>query len=208
MQKRGWFISIEGVDGAGKTTLIEQLLKHLRAEYPVVSIREPGGTVVSEKIRELLLDVRSEGMRAKTEALLYGAARSQVTEEIIAPALAEGKVVIADRFADSTIAYQGYGRGLDIDFLKGLNRLCTAGNNPDLTILLDIDPEEGQKRRTGHKPDRLEKEGLEFQQRVRRGYLELQAEEPSRIKLIDANLSQGEILSRALQIIKNRLLMG
>ncbi len=201
MQARGWFISIEGIDGAGKTTLKDGLLAYLQDKYDVVSIREPGGTVVSEKIRDMLLDVRNDGILARTEALLYAAARSQVVEEIISPALDSGKIVIADRYMDSTIAYQGYGRGLDVVFLHSLNELCTRGIKPDLTLLLDIDPAEALSRRIRNKPDRLEKEGIEFQSRVREGYLRLQQENPARIKLLPGSLPISDLYQAAIQYV-------
>jgi len=205
MQKRGAFISLEGIDGSGKTTLKENLLALIARKHQVIGIREPGGTVISEKIRDMLLDVRNDGIIGKTEALLYAAARSQLVEEIICPALIQGKIIIADRYMDSTIAYQGYGRGLDIAFLEDLNRLCTGGLKPDLTLLLDIDPEAGQSRRNQDIPDRLEKEGLEFQARIRAGYLKLGAEEPQRIKLLDASQTAEELLLKAMKMIEDLL---
>jgi dTMP kinase len=149
----------------------------------------------------MLLDVRNDGIIGKTEALLYAAARSQLVEEVIRPALTQGKIIIADRYLDSTIAYQGYGRGLDLAFLQDLNRICTGGLNPDLTLLLDIDPREGQKRRQKGIPDRLEKEGLEFQTRIRDGYLELWGKEPDRIKRLDARLNPSELAAEAMGLI-------
>jgi len=201
MQTRGVFISLEGIDGSGKTTLKDNLLTLLAGKHHVMGIREPGGTVISEKIRDMLLDVGNDGIIGKTEALLYAAARSQVVEEVIRPALARGKIIIADRYMDSTIAYQGYGRGLDIEFLQDLNRLCTGGLKPDLTLLLDIDPLEGQNRRRRDLPDRLEKEGLDFQARIRAGYLHLWEQEPLRIKKLDASLTTDEITQEARKII-------
>ncbi len=199
MKARGRFISLEGIDGCGKTTLREQLYDCLKDKYEILVLREPGGTEVSEKIRDMLLDVRNVGIMPRTEAFLYAASRSQLVEEMIMPALQEGKIVIADRFMDSTIAYQGYGRGLDIQFLRELNKLCTGGLKPDLTLLLDIDPEEGQRRRNQDVPDRLEKEGLAFQSRVRDGYLALQRAEPDRIKLLDGGNSIIALRGQALQ---------
>jgi len=199
LKARGKFISLEGIDGCGKTTLREQLHDYLKDKFEILILREPGGTEVSEKIRDMLLDVRNVGIKSRTEAFLYAASRSQLVEEMILPALQEGKMVIADRFMDSTIAYQGYGRGLDIEFLMKLNELCTGGLKPDLTLLLDIDPEEGQRRRNKDVPDRLEKEGLEFQSRVRIGYLALQRAEPDRIKLLNGGDSIIELRGQALQ---------
>jgi len=205
MQTRGLFISLEGIDGCGKTTLKENLLVRLGEKYPVIGIREPGGTPVSEKIRDMLLDVRNDGIIGKTEALLYAAARSQLVEEVIRPALTQGKIIIADRYMDSTIAYQGYGRGLELAFLQDLNRICTGGLKPDLTLLLDLDPREGQKRRQKGIPDRLEKEGLEFQTRIREGYLELWSQEPHRIKRLDATHAPLKLAEEALGLIQARL---
>lgn len=201
MKTSGRFISLEGIDGCGKTTLRDQLSDYLKEKYEVLVLREPGGTEVSEKIRDMLLDVRNVGIRPRTEAFLYATARSQLVEEMILPALQEGKIVIADRFMDSTIAYQGYGRGIDIEFLKVLNLLCTGGLKPDLTLLLDIEPEEGQKRRNKQTPDRLEKEGLEFQSRVRAGYLTIQSDEPDRIKVLNGGASIIEVREQALSYL-------
>lgn len=199
--KKGIFISLEGIDGAGKTSLAKGMIPLLEKNYDIVNIREPGGTLISEKIRDLLLDVRNSGMVSRTEAFLYASARSQVVEEVIRPALAEGKLVLADRFLDSTIAYQGYGRGIDLTFLQQLNELCTGGLKPDLTLLLDIDPKIGCRRRAGETPDRLEKEGLDFQARVRKGYLDLWEKEPQRIKCIDGNASLDEVIHQSMDYI-------
>ncbi|NLB18739.1 MAG: dTMP kinase, partial [Syntrophomonadaceae bacterium] len=166
MQARGIFISLEGIDGSGKRTLQEYLLAQLSLKHNVIGIREPGGTVISEKIRDMLLDVRNNGIMGRTEALLYAAARSQLVEEIIRPALERGEIIIADRYMDSTVAYQGYGRGLDLEFLTDLNRICTGGVYPDLTLLLDIEPEQAPQRRGQEVADRLEQEGAKFQARV------------------------------------------
>jgi dTMP kinase len=205
MRTRGVFISLEGIDGCGKTTLKDNLLAILSRHQQVLGIREPGGTVISEKIRDMLLDVRNDGIIGKAEALLYAAARSQLVEEVIRPALARGQIIIADRYLDSTIAYQGYGRGLELDFLEDLNRLCTGGLKPDVTLLLDIDPGEAQHRRQKETPDRLEREGLDFQTRIRDGYLELWSKEPERIKRLDAKHSPAELVGEAMRIIQSLL---
>jgi len=194
MESRGIFISLEGIDGSGKTTLKEHLVTTMSSNYEIIGIREPGGTSISEKIRDILLDIRNKGIMDKTEALLYAAARSQLVEEVIRPSLDQGKIIIADRFMDSTIAYQGYGRGIDLQFLEDLNRLCTGGLKPDITFLLDINPEEGQRRRRNDIPDRLEKEGIEFQNRIRDGYLKLWEKEPSRIKKLDGTHTIQELV--------------
>ena len=182
-------------------------MKEMGQTHPVVGIREPGGTIVSEKIRDMLLDARNSGIMGRTEALLYAAARSQVVEEVVRPALGRGKIVIADRFMDSTVAYQGYGRGLDLQLLIDLNRICTGGLYPDLTLYLDIDPLKAYRRRLHEQPDRLEQEGLEFQVRVRAGYLKLAATEP-RIHQLDASQNQQQLLDEALRLIYAGLEIG
>lgn len=194
----GVFISIEGIDGSGKSSIKEGILSFLESYQPV-SVREPGGTVISEKIRELLLDFKNSSITPRTEAFLYASSRSQLVDEVIRPALRAGKIVVADRYTDSTLAYQGYGRGLDLEFLEMLNRLCTGGLRPDLTLLLDVEPEIGLKRRQGKEFDRLEKEGILFQKKVRAGYLELARKEPERIKVIDAARPFEEVLHEALE---------
>jgi dTMP kinase len=206
MIQAGRFISLEGVDGSGKTTLLKCLQNYLQTSgYGVMTLREPGGTKISEKIRDILLDVKNEGILPGTEALLYAAARSQVVEELIRPALGRGQIVLADRYLDSTIAYQGYGRGLSIAYLTQLNELCTGGLMPHLTLLLDIDPLQAAQRRERALPDRLEKEGIKFQQKVRQGYLELARQAPERIKIIKAGSSLTEVEAQARQLMKEIL---
>jgi dTMP kinase len=186
MHGSGVFISLEGIDGCGKSSIISYLNSCLPAAE-VVNIREPGGTIISESIRNMLLnDERSQDMAAETEALLYAAARSQVVKQVIKPALSQGKLVLADRFIDSTIAYQGFGRSLSIPFLKDMNDFCTGGLRPDLTILLDLEPEQSYGYKKAGVPDRIEREGLAFQRKVREGYLQLAADEPNRIVTVDA----------------------
>ena len=201
---KGIFISLEGVDGSGKTSLKKELLCRLDAFHPL-GLREPGGTPISEKIRNLLLDTANEDMQARTEAFLYAAARCQLVETVIRPALQEGKMIIADRYIDSTLAYQGYGRGLPLDFLQQLNQLSTGGLKPDLTLLLDVDPAEGARRRAKDTPDRLEKAGLLFQERVRQGYLQIAREEPQRIRILDAHKPPGTAVGDALREIQQLL---
>lgn len=203
MTDKGLLISLEGIDGSGKTSLMACIRDYLqKCGYEVLTIREPGGTVISEKIRTMLLDVKNAGILPGTEALLYAAARSQVVEEIIRPALARGQMVLADRYLDSTIAYQGYGRGLALDYLTQLNHLCTGGLLPHLTLLLDIDPAEGARRRKKDIPDRLEKEGLEFQEKVRQGYMELSRQQPARIKVINAGMALNDVMAQAMVCLK------
>ncbi len=201
MERTGLFISLEGIDGCGKTSVLGGL-QHYFSNIPIISVREPGGTTVSEKIRQILLDEKNRRITARTEAFLYAAARNQLVEELIRPALLQGKLVLADRYLDSTIAYQGYGRGLDPVFLTTLNQLCTGGLKPHLTLLLDIKPSEGQRRKKEDIPDRLEKEGIAFQTRVREGYLKIAQEEPERIKLLDAGKDFKKVLREAVNLIE------
>lgn len=185
MYHKGFFISLEGIDGCGKSSVIAYLNTRLDMQK-VVSIREPGGTKISEHIRQLLLNEQNHDMALETEALLYAAARSQVVKQVIKPALARGQMVLADRFIDSTMAYQGYGRGLDLQYLKNLNDFCTGGLKPDLTILLDLEPEQSYGYKKGRAADRIESEGIGFQRLVRNGYLQMAKAEPDRIIIIDA----------------------
>lgn len=204
MNRKGCFITLEGIDASGKSTLAAALKEYMTGlNWPLVSLREPGGTKISEKIRQLLLDTANAGMKPWTEAVLYGAARRQLVEECIKPALIRGSIVLADRYTDSTLAYQGYGRGLEIEKLQELNDICTGGIRPDLTMLLDIEPALAGERQAGQQADRLEKEGFEFQEKVRRGYLELARQHPERIRVIDASRSPKEVMATALQLIKD-----
>ena len=163
--------------------------------HQVVYLREPGGTAISEAIREILLDNRYSEMHARTELFLYAAARAQIVEEIIRPALHANEIVICDRFADSTTAYQGFGRGLDLEMILSLNRFATGNLVPQITILLDIPPELANERRRAArlKKDRLENEKRAFYERVREGYLELAKREPQRFLVMDGRLNEDEI---------------
>ncbi len=209
MYHKGLFISFEGIDGCGKSSIIAYLNTRLNTEH-IVNIREPGGTVISEDIRYMLLNEKNKDMALETEALLYAAARSQVVKQIIKPALTQGKVVLADRYIDSTMAYQGYGRGLDLQYLKVLNDFCTGGLKPDLTMLLDLEPEQSYGYKKGLAPDRIESEGLGFQRLVRDGYLQLAAAEPDRIVKIDAAQDFSLVTSLVMQHIQRvvRPLLG
>ncbi|HMA62374.1 MAG TPA: dTMP kinase [bacterium] len=166
-------ITFEGIDACGKTTQIEILTKKLEGEHDYVVVREPGGTPIGEKIRQILLDNENISMEGKTELLLYSASRYQLTKQKLIPELEKGKIVICDRFYDSTTAYQGYGRGLDIDFIKSLNKFATDDLVPDLTFFLDISLEERRRRIQGVALDRLENEEHQFHRNVRKGFLEL-----------------------------------
>ena len=187
---KGIFITFEGIDGCGKSTQLGLLKEDfLKEGIEFIEVREPGGTPVGEKIRTILLDKKNDSMTRMAELLLFEAARAQITEEVIIPALASGKNVICDRFYDSTSAYQGYANKMGRDLTDFLNLKATAGVSPDLTVLLDIDPETAFKRRAlrdAGEEDRIEMQGLSYQQMVREGYLEL-AKEQDRIKIIDAS---------------------
>ncbi|MBO4474076.1 MAG: dTMP kinase [Clostridiales bacterium] len=186
--ERGLFVTFEGIDGCGKTTQIEMLSSDLEKEnIPFVLIREPGGTDIGEKIRTILLDKANSRMNARTELLLYEAARAQIVEERIKPELSSGKVVICDRFFDSTVAYQGIARDLGLQAVDYLNHWSTAGLAPDITFLLDLDEETAYRRRHGRsdEEDRLEAEGLAFMKKVREGYL-LSSRDQPRIRVISA----------------------
>lgn len=187
---RGFFISVEGSDGSGKSTQIKKIEAYLKSKsQDVLLTREPGGTVISEKIRELLLDPSHSEMKAKTEMLLYAAARAQHLEEFILPSLQAGKHVLTDRFTDSSIAYQGFGRGLG-EIVAEINRIATGGISPDITFFLELSPETGiarKKSEENHEMDRLEQEKQEFHQRVYNGYKTLCDMEGQRICLVDAS---------------------
>ncbi|TAL25098.1 MAG: dTMP kinase, partial [Nitrospirae bacterium] len=187
--KKGIFISLEGIEGTGKSTQAKLLSKHLsKKRYKPVLTQEPGGTLISNRIRKVLLSTKHDKMDYMAELLLYNAARIQHIKEKIVPSLNIGKVVITDRFSDSTIAYQGYGRGISLKLIDALDRIATGGMRPDLTILLDLDVETGLMRnRHINKVDRLELEDVEFHKKVREGFLELAAMEPERIKLVKAS---------------------
>ena len=189
MSRRGLFITFEGVEGAGKSTQIRRLAASLeKEEVSVLVTREPGGTPISERIREVLLEREHHKMVSTTELLLYAAARSQHVAQCIAPALAEGQIVISDRFGDAMVAYQGHGRGLDLELIHHLNRVATGGLVPDLTIVLDVPVKVGRERtrRRRRALDRLELEDFEFHQRVREGYLTIAKEEPHRVRVIQS----------------------
>ncbi|MBV1879398.1 MAG: dTMP kinase [Pseudomonadales bacterium] len=201
--KKGRFITVEGVEGVGKSTNIDWIESILKArKIPYISTREPGGTDLAEKIRLLLLDKNENLMVDKTELMLVFAARSQHVAELIVPALESGSWVVCDRFTDSSYAYQGYGRGLDLDLIKSLERLAIDCFSPDLTFILDLPVEIGMQRaRQRAELDRIEQEGVDFFNRVRQGFLQ-RADEFDRCCVIDANQS----LSRVQQQISNLLM--
>jgi len=191
---RGIFAGLEGGEGAGKGTQNERLCNRLRQlNINFITVREPGGTTISEAIRRLLLDPDNENFSPRAELLLYGAARAQIVDEVIEPALAAGTNVIYDRFYDSTTAYQGFGRGLNMGFVSAMKRFATNGLNPDLTAYLDIDPIVALARATKEGADRIEREGIEFHQKLREGYLWIASKEPKRFKVIDASGTPDEV---------------
>lgn len=208
MSNRGVFISLEGIEGCGKSTQAKILSDYMsELGYCVVQTREPGGTPVAEKIREVLLDPKNQDLTSRTELLLYLASRSQHVEQLIMPALKKGKIVICERFSDSTRAYQGYARGLDMDMIETLIRIATGNLEPDLTIILDMEVKEGLLRAERFKnyKDRLESENLDFHNKVRRGYLEIAKNNPNRIKVISAKGSIDDIHLRIRQYIDELL---
>ncbi len=189
----GIFITFEGTDASGKTTQIGLLSEYLEKKgVPHIVTREPGGTTIGEKIRTIILDKENSEMLPATEALLYAASRAQLTGQVVRPALREGKVVISDRFLDSSIAYQGYGRNLG-DMIRRINEPAVEGLKPDLTILLKTDPAAMRKRRDASLEDRMDSQKLEFHREVLRGYLTLSQEEPERFFVIDGERPVDEI---------------
>lgn len=205
MNYKGLFITLEGGEGSGKSTqikVIEKYLESMALDY--VTTREPGGIRISESIREVILDKNNTEMDGKTEALLYAAARRQHLVEKVIPALCEGKIVICDRFIDSSLAYQGYARGIGMKEVFEINSFAIDGYMPDLTILLDLDVREGLARvneRSGE-INRLDLEDIKFHELVREGYIKLLKEHPNRIKRIDASASLDDVSERIINIIK------
>jgi dTMP kinase len=210
--KLGKLITFEGIDGCGKSTQMRLLEQYLTERgVPVVSTREPGGTELGRKVRSALLDGAKGSVEPLAELLLYAADRAQHVRRVIMPALAEGKVVLCDRFYDATTVYQGYARGFDLKLVNQLNELATGGLKPDLTLLFDLDVETGLKRtrkrgdKTGEaaaRPDRLDQEPIEFHERVRRAYLEIAALEPQRFRIIP---SAGPVEETFNMVIKEVL---
>ena len=203
---RGKFITFEGPEGSGKSTQGRLLVKHLKSKgKKALFLREPGGTGLSEKIRRILLDKTNHGISPLSEMLLYMAARAQLIQEIIKPALAKGYFVICDRFLDSTIAYQGYGLGVKLSLIEYLGGFVTSGVKPDLTIFLDVGVKKGL-RACGRRLDRIELRPLAYHQRVRRGYLALAAKYPARIKVIKPDTDKGKTQARVRRIIERHVL--
>jgi dTMP kinase len=198
------FITLEGPEGSGKTSHIPYLVEYLREKgYTVFPTREPGGTSISEQIRDILHDLKNAEMHPRTETLLYQAARAQIVEQVIKPRLAAGEIVISDRYYDSTIAYQGYGHQQDLDQVRALVKYATGGLTPELTILLDLDVEVGLKRKTQNEVEwnRMDAYTVEFHQRVRRGYLEMVKQEPRRWVVVNSDQKWDEVQAELKKVI-------
>ena len=196
----GLFITFEGGEGSGKTTQLKALLAHLRSTgRDAIETRDPGGTPIGKQVRDLLLDRENTRMAPVAELFLYEASRAQLIFEVIRPALVQGRIVLCDRFTDSTVAYQGHGRGLDLDLIVRLNNVATEGLQPDLTFLLDLDPAVGLARamqrmaQRNERHDRMEDEIFGFHQRVRAGYQAAAAADGRRVVVLDASRGMGEI---------------
>lgn len=203
------FISIEGPEGSGKTSVINAVVARLIKEgFPIVFTREPGGTPIAEAIRSVILDKKNTALDARAEALLYAASRRQHLVEKVWPSLKEGKIVLCDRFIDSSLAYQGGGRGLGVDAVLNINLFATEGVFPDLTLLFDIEPEVGLKRINASRKrevNRLDLEKLSFHQQVRSTFLSLAKKEPKRFVIIDASQPFEHVLDEAYRIILKRI---
>ena len=202
----GLFITIEGPDGAGKTSILSELFPLLKkvAKTKIIQTREPGGIPIAEEIRAVILDPKNDRRDERTEALLYAAARRQHLVEKVLPALSEGSIVLCDRFVDSSLAYQGAGRRIGVSEIARLNEFATEGTTPDFTLYLDIDSDTGLHRIKENRRgqiDRLDSEGLEFHQRVRHAYLKIAEENPERIYKIDARKSFEEVLQTSYRAI-------
>ncbi|RKZ12682.1 dTMP kinase [bacterium] len=203
MTEQGCFISLEGGEGVGKSTLADALEERLRAAgHTVLRTREPGGTTFGESVRALVLDPAHEGLSAWSELFLMLAARAQLVHQEIRPALERGEIVLCDRFADASVAYQGVGRELGFERVRDLNSSATGGCMPDLTLFLDLDPRVGRARQSGE-ADRMEREEMHFHERVREGYQLAAKAEPDRIHTLNASLSAAEVLDYAWILILN-----
>jgi dTMP kinase len=203
------FVTFEGVDCSGKTTQASMLVDALRARSGTIVhfIREPGGTAISERLREILLDRSNLELSELTELFLFSASRAQLVAQFIHPALARGETVVCDRFYDSTTAYQGYGRGLDLEAVRRINTVATAGTDPDLTLLVDIPVAEieARKRASGSAPDRMENAGRAFYERVREGYLAIAREQPGRFVVVDGMRNVNAIALDIRRAVEERL---
>jgi len=204
--RRGFLLTLEGPDGSGKSTQARALAEHLRADgYEVVLTREPGGTALGEEVRQIVLHSLELHPAPTTDALLFSSARAQLVAEVIAPALARGSVVVCDRYADSTLAYQGYGSGEPLDALRALGRYATGGLEPDMTILFDLPAEEGLRRKATE-ANRFEIDAdIDFHLRVRAGFLEMAAAAPRRYVVLDATRGASDLEAEVLAVVKGRL---
>ncbi len=202
------FITLEGPDGSGKSMQIGELADFIRRQgFEVLTTREPGGTSIGDQIREVIMRMDNKSMNPRTEILLFCAARAQIVAEVIRPQLEKGVVVLSDRYADSTLAYQGYGHGVDLDILRRILAFATGGLTPDLTLLLDLDVEKGLARRHsgGGEWNRLDDYELAFHKRVRQGYLELASSDPQRWVVIDAGETPQKVQAALQQAVLNKL---
>ena len=196
------FISFEGIDGCGKTTQVELLKKEFSNRgLEFISVREPGSTAISEQIRQILLNPDNTEINPETEALLFASARAQIVKETIKPALLEDKIVICDRFIDSTIVYQGYGRGMELNSLENINSFAIQNTIPDFTFIIDISVVESQIRLSPSNLDRMETIGTEFFKNVRNGYLQIANQNPKRVHILDGMDSIEEIQSKIVELI-------
>ncbi|MBL8078039.1 MAG: dTMP kinase [Anaerolineales bacterium] len=202
------FITLEGPEGSGKTSHIPPLVEYLRGQGHVVfPTREPGGTSISEQVRDILHDLKNVEMHPRTETLLYQAARAQIVEQVIKPRLADGEIVISDRYYDSTIAYQGYGHQQDLEQVRTLVKYATGGLSPDLTILLDLDVETGLKRKKQNQAEwnRMDDHEVKFYERVRAGYLEMVKQEPNRWVVVNSDQKWESVQEELREAIINKL---
>jgi dTMP kinase len=202
------FITLEGPDGSGKSMQIPLLADFIRQQgYEVLTTREPGGTSIGDQIRSVIMELGNTSMHPRTEILLFCAARAQIVEEVLRPALARGVVVISDRYADSTLAYQGYGHGVDLEELRRLLAFTTGGLKPDLTLLIDVDAEIGLKRRQncGGEWNRLDAYAVSFHRRVREGYHQLAQAEPDRWQTIDGSQTPEMVQSNLRRVVAEKL---
>ncbi len=202
------FITLEGPEGSGKTSHIPHLVEYLREKgHTVFPTREPGGTSISEQVRDILHDLKNAEMHPRTETLLYQAARAQIVEQVIKPRLSAGEIVISDRYYDSTIAYQGYGHQQDLEQVRALVKYATGGLTPDLTILLDLEIEVGLKRKLQNEVEwnRMDAYTVEFHQRVRKGYLELVKQEPQRWVVVNSDQKWDDVQAELKKVIVERL---
>ena len=206
MSKKGYFITLEGCEGSGKSTQLKKLQEFLQSGgVDFIFTREPGGTPIAEQIRKIILDGNNTEMCDETEALLYASSRVQHIKEKILPAKNEGKIVVCDRYIDSSFAYQAYARGLGMDFVKGVNVYAVENCMPDLTLFLDISPEDAFARKGGaDKDDRLEQSGIDFHKKVYQGYKTLANDNSERIVCIDAKQGAEEVFAQIVKVLKER----